>query len=89
MMLAGLPVRDADVLELARLLRDAGFDATAEWLEAAYDREATIVAVRSPSESRSSERSTIRRTVWPSCGACCSTSTRGVCDRGWCSRDRR
>ena len=36
---------DADVLELARLLRVAGFDATAEWLEAAYDREAKIVAL--------------------------------------------
>jgi len=45
MMLAGIPVRDADVLELARLLREAGFDATAEWLEAAYDREAKIVAL--------------------------------------------
>jgi len=45
MMLAGIPVRDADVLELARLLREAGFVDTAEWLEAAYDREAKIVAL--------------------------------------------
>jgi hypothetical protein len=28
-----------------RLLCDAGFDDTAEWLEAAYDREAKIVAL--------------------------------------------
>jgi hypothetical protein len=48
MMLAGIPVRDADVLELARLLRGACFDATAEWLEAAYDREARIVALTIP-----------------------------------------
>jgi hypothetical protein len=39
-MLAGIPVRDADVLELSRLLREAGFADAAEWLEAAYDREA-------------------------------------------------
>jgi hypothetical protein len=45
MMLAGIPVRDADVLELARLLRDAGFDGTAERLESTYDREAKILAL--------------------------------------------
>jgi hypothetical protein len=45
MMLAGIPERDADVLELVRLLRGGGFDDTAEWLEAAYDREAKIVAL--------------------------------------------
>jgi hypothetical protein len=48
MMLAGVPVPDADVLELARLLREAGFDATAEWLEAAYDREAKVLALTIP-----------------------------------------
>jgi hypothetical protein len=35
MMLAGISVPDAQVLELARLLRDAGLDVTAETLEAA------------------------------------------------------
>jgi hypothetical protein len=45
MMLAGIPVRDADVLELARLLRDAGFDEVAERLETAYDREAKVLAL--------------------------------------------
>ena len=45
MMLAGLPVRDQDVLELARLLRDAGFDDTAEKL--AWDVECTAPGMRS------------------------------------------
>lgn len=45
MMLAGLRVRDADVLELARRLRAAGFDAVAERLEAAYDLETKVLAL--------------------------------------------
>jgi hypothetical protein len=45
MQLAGIPVRDQDVLELARLLRSAGFDETAEWVEVAYDREAKVLAL--------------------------------------------
>jgi hypothetical protein len=48
MYLAGIPVPDRDVLELARLLREARFDDTAEWLEAAFDREARIVALTIP-----------------------------------------
>jgi len=47
-MLAGIPVRDQDVLELARLLRDAGFDETAEKLEEGYDRETKILALTIP-----------------------------------------
>jgi hypothetical protein len=43
--LAGVPVSDRDILELARLLRDASFSDTAEWLEDAFDREARIVAL--------------------------------------------
>jgi hypothetical protein len=38
-MLAGVPVADRLVLELARRLRDAGLDDTAETLEDAYDHE--------------------------------------------------
>jgi hypothetical protein len=45
MMLAGTPVRDADVLELARLLRDAGFDDVAGRLEDAYDVETKVLAL--------------------------------------------
>jgi hypothetical protein len=45
MQLAGIPVRDADVLTLASLLRDTGFDETAERLEVAYDRETKILAL--------------------------------------------
>jgi len=35
--LAGIPIPNRDVLELARSLRDAGFDETAETLENAYE----------------------------------------------------
>jgi hypothetical protein len=43
--LAGVPVPDRDVLELARLLREAGFADTAERLEVTYDRDAKIIAL--------------------------------------------
>ncbi len=45
MMLAGIPVADKGVLELARLLRDAGFDDTAARLEDAYDLETKVLAL--------------------------------------------
>ena len=45
MMLAGLPVRDHDVLDLARLLHDAGFEDTAEVLVVALEAEQTLVAL--------------------------------------------
>jgi hypothetical protein len=45
MMVAGIPVRDHDALDAARLLRDAGFDATAEKLEDAYDAERTVLTL--------------------------------------------
>jgi hypothetical protein len=45
MQLAGIPVADRDVLELALLLRAAGSAETAEGLEHAYDREAKVLAL--------------------------------------------
>ena len=48
MMLAGIPVRDQDVLEIARLLRGAGFDDTAGRLEDAYDVECKVLALTIP-----------------------------------------
>ena len=45
MMLAGIPVADKDVLELAQLLRDAAFDGVAEKLENAYDVETKVLAL--------------------------------------------
>jgi hypothetical protein len=48
MHLAGTPVSDRDVLELSRLLRDSGFDETAEKLETAYDRETIVLALTVP-----------------------------------------
>jgi hypothetical protein len=44
MMLAGVPLPDRAVLELAGLVRDAGFDDVAEKLEIAYDRETIVLA---------------------------------------------
>jgi hypothetical protein len=48
MWLAGIPVADKAVLQLAASLRDAELIATAERLERAYDREARIVALDIP-----------------------------------------
>ncbi len=45
MMLAGTPGRDQDVRELAGLLRDAGFDDTAEKLEKGYELETKVLAL--------------------------------------------
>lgn len=42
---AGISVADRLILELARRLREAGFDGTAEVLERAYDRQVRIVAL--------------------------------------------
>lgn len=48
MMLAGLPVPDRLVLELAERLRGAGFDETAAMLENAYGREVRVLALTIP-----------------------------------------
>jgi hypothetical protein len=48
MMLAGVPVADVDVLELARLVRKAGFDHTAERLENAWHVECKVLALTIP-----------------------------------------
>ena len=45
MWLAGIPVADKTVLQLAASLREAELVDTAERLERAYDREARIVAL--------------------------------------------
>ncbi len=45
MWLAGIPVADKTVLQLAGSLREAELVETAERLERAYDREARIVAL--------------------------------------------
>ncbi len=46
MHLAGIPVADRLVLELAvKLRREAGLDETAEKLENAYDRETKVLAL--------------------------------------------
>ncbi len=45
MKLAGLEVRDSDVLALARLLRQSGSIDTAERLERAYDVETKLLGL--------------------------------------------
>ncbi len=45
MMRAGIPVADKNVLELARLLRQAGFDDGAEKLEKGHDAETRVLAL--------------------------------------------
>jgi hypothetical protein len=45
MMLAGIPVADRHVLELAGRLRDAGYDHTAERLEAAQERQTKLLGL--------------------------------------------
>jgi hypothetical protein len=44
-MLAGLEIRDSDVLALARQFRQSGFVETAGRLESAYDRETRLLAL--------------------------------------------
>jgi len=45
MMLAGIPVADRYVLELAGKLRDAGYDHTAERLETAQEHQAKLLGL--------------------------------------------
>ncbi len=44
-MLAGISVADKDVLELARLLRSAGFEDIGERLEGGWDAETKVLAL--------------------------------------------
>jgi len=83
--LAGIAIPDQDVLQLALLLRKAGFDETAERLEDACDVETKILALTIASAIRSSERSTIRPRGWPSSAVYSCESTSGACGRGSCS----
>ena len=71
MMVAGIPLRDENVLQLARLLFDAGFDSTAKALVAGLrpgrpsvtlsvlDREAILLALDDPPEALSELRGTL------------------------------
>jgi hypothetical protein len=45
MVLAGIPVADRDVLELAGRLRDAGFDTTADRVETAQERQTKLLGL--------------------------------------------
>jgi hypothetical protein len=83
MRLAGVPIPDADVLELARLLGTAGFADLAARLEDAWEVETKVIALTVP------EREVILRALEEpptmrsrSCEACCSESTSGGYARG-------
>ena len=78
MYLAGVPVRDEVVLDLARLLRDGGFDDTAEALVVALEAEQAIVALTIQVERRSCAPSTIHPKGSSSCAGCCCRSTSGA-----------
>ena len=45
MMLAGIAVADRHVIEVARMLRDAGSDDTAARLESGYEHQARLLAL--------------------------------------------
>jgi hypothetical protein len=67
MVLAGIPVADKEILDLARRLRDEEFVDTAERLERAYDTEVRILGLSVI------ERESILRTLEdcpPNCGRC-------------------
>jgi hypothetical protein len=48
MVLAGVPVADAHVLALVRLVRNAGFEETATRLENAWSLEVKVLALTMP-----------------------------------------
>ena len=82
MMLAGIPIADRDVRELALLLRTAGLDQVAETFEDAYDARRAVLALTIPDREASSAPWTIRPTVSPSSAACSCASTSGGCREG-------
>lgn len=82
MMIAGVEVNDQEVLALARLLRDAGLDDTAEALIVALEAEQELVALRLRIVARSWVRSSTLYPVSSPFATCCSPSTSGGGARG-------
>jgi hypothetical protein len=79
MQLAGIPIRDDLILELARLVDDPEL---ANKLEDAYRREVKVLALTIPERARrSSSASRMRPKSSPSFGACCSESSHGSSPR--------
>jgi hypothetical protein len=77
-MLAGLPVRDQGVLEIAGLLRGAGFDDTAGRLEDACDAETRVLALTIPDREAILRALEAARTGLRSSAACSFASTSGA-----------
>jgi hypothetical protein len=80
-MLAGISVRDADVLELAPLLREGCFVDVAETLENAYDRETKVLAL-----TIVDRESILRALDDPPTDALAQLRARlsGGCEKDWC-----
>ena len=83
-MLAGVPVHDDTVLELARLVGEPDL---AGRLEDAYGRKVKLLALTIGSARQSSARSTTRRPASMSCAASCCANMSG--DSGKGSRRRK
>ena len=84
--LAGVPVCDELVLELARLVDD---DTLGSRLETAYGQMTKVLALTIQSARRSSARSTIPRRGSRSSAPCCSASTAAGCGTASSRRSRR
>ena len=81
MMLAGIAVADRHVIELARILRDAGCDETAARLESGYEHQAKLLALSVEERDEILSCSSTAPTASASCARCASSSTNGEC--GW------
>lgn len=75
MFLAGVPVADARVLELARRLEDAQLAHVSEKLEHAWRGEVKVLALDVPDREAILGCSTTGRPGLPNCAPCCSKST--------------
>lgn len=75
------------MLELARLLREAGFDDVADKLENGYHVETKVLALTI------ADREAVLRalddpppTTWAEACSCAGTRGAGACARAWCNR---
>ena len=80
-MLAGIPVRDADVVELVRLLRGAGFPDVAYKIDHGIELGTRVNALTIVDRESILQRSTSRPRALPSSVPCCFKSTSGGCGK--------
>lgn len=82
MMLAGLPVPDDAIEELAALVRVAGAVELANRLEQALDDKVKLLALSLDERRSCSPPSKIRRRSWPSSAPFSSPTTNGAATKG-------